>query len=242
MIMSGQGVNNDLDQKYTPNTNSVFNTAFTKGSGSSGVDIRNSLKFCPTFVIRQKLVFFYERSLGKGLALHFGAGKAFGTDIVQNAGFLLTTFEAPRTLSPNDIITYSDYTSSSMMISVGPKLYFSGDNFDGSYIELYYRRERMNYTLKDRVHGFPIEGGYEAVFKMNAFGFGYGFHSVTGAHDNITHDFFMQFGMKLFQFSEFTEETSSSSISSTYYSKSNLLVPVRMVPAINVGYSFGFGF
>ena len=53
---------NELDKKYTPPQNSIFNNLNVKNNQSSSgreVEIKNAIKFCPTLLLRQKVAFFY---------------------------------------------------------------------------------------------------------------------------------------------------------------------------------------
>jgi hypothetical protein len=237
----------DRDRKYTPNQSSVFNElGKKKGPSSTGteIDIKNSIQFCPTILARQKVLFIYERALGDIVSMNFGLGKAFGNDFMQSTYFsAFSDFDSDNYLDPGTILLNADYAGSSMLLQVGLKVYFSGSSFDGSFMEFQYRRERLDYKLNPTVYGNRIENGNTAEFKMNAFSFGYGYKETTGINQNFTHEFFFNAGIKNFSFTKFNEIIrSNSSNNETVYQRSPLEADARILPSINIGYIFGFGF
>src|ERR1041384_2823795 len=87
-VSQAQTTEQELDNKYTPNQNSIFNNLLKKGNSSSSssddIEIKNSVQFCPTLMFRQKVGLFYERELGGPLSIVVGVAKAFGNDIFQS--------------------------------------------------------------------------------------------------------------------------------------------------------------
>lgn len=240
---------NGFDEKYSPAQNSIFNNTRKKNqdSPSGSIDIKNSIKFCPTMLFRQKAVFFYEREITSGLAVNVGLGKAFGKDVIESLFFdEFSTNSVPYTLSPGEMLVNGEHDGSSPFLSVGLRLYYSGSTFDGGFIDIGYRRETMNYMLPATINSNRVEGSRSASFKMNGFSFGYGYTAITGNKNNITHEFFMNFGIKLFEYTKFDEiqVVSSTNYGSTetVYRKTSTTLPARIAPAVNMGYSFGFGF
>ncbi len=239
---------NEFDKKYTPGQNSVFNELHNKNksSATSVVEIKNSLKFCPTLVFRQKIVFFYEREITKGLSLNIGGGKSFGADIFEALYFDIFSEQAfeLKTLSPGTLLTNSQFNASSALISAGIRVYFDGTTFDGAYVDLNYRIERIDYTLKPIVNGNRVEGLSSFSFKTNAFFCGFGYASVSGRKGKVTHDFFMNFGIKFVKYTQFDEVEIPGAFGNTeqVYRKSAYELSARILPALNMGYSLGFGF
>jgi hypothetical protein len=247
-LKSQVGANDvELDKKYTPGQNSIFNELHKKNTApsSSNAEIKNTIKFCPTLVFRQKVVFFYEREIAKGFSFHTGIGKAFGADVFEQ--FYFNAFSgqaAPNTLYPGLIFTNSNYSGSSVFFSAGIKVYFSGTTFDGGYIDLHYRHERMDYLLKPLVDGNRVDGANDVSFNMNSFTCGFGYALLGGKNNNITHDLFMNFGIKFFKYTQFDQLQIPSVYGNTedIYRRSNLELTARILPSFSIGYMLGFGF
>lgn len=252
LFSSGQSIiqdkDNEFDKKYTPSQNSLFNNLNKKNnqsSNSSSIEIKNSVKYCPTILLRQKVVFFYERQVSNGLSINFGIGKAFGKDFMEQvylSGF--SELYTPNTLSAGDIQQAGAYYGSTALISVGMRLYYSGKSFDGGFVDLNFRRETMKFLLPDAINGYPILGSKTANFKTNTFSFGFGHTFVGGQKNNITHELFTNFGIKLITYSRYNEVPSNnpSSYTSNQYVRASTDLTTRILPAVNFGYVFGFGF
>ncbi|MBA2610597.1 MAG: hypothetical protein H0U95_01410 [Bacteroidetes bacterium] len=243
----GQGIitdkDNEFDKKYTPAQNSLFNELNPKNKTSNSytsVEIKNSIKFCPTQIFRQKVTFFYEVQINRGLSFNFGLGKAFGVDVFEQFFFdgLSDQYE-PNVLLPGDLLMNSRYNGSSPIVSTGMRIYYSGKAFDGGFVDLNYRYSRMDYILKPEVSGRRIEGSQSMSFKMNSFSFGFGHTFVTGHKNNITHEIFMNLGIKLFKYPKYDQV---ESMYETYYRRSSAELNGRILPSFNMGYVFGFGF
>jgi hypothetical protein len=238
----------DPDKKYTPNKNSIFNNLLTKNTepGSSGTtEIRNVIKFCPTLLLRQKVALFYERDIASAFSINFGIGKAFGNDYLQYLYLsAFSDFNTGSTLAAGQVMDNSEYTGSKPMLHVGFKIFFSGTTFEDGYVEFNYRRETMDYTLNSNVGGYRVEKGNLASFKMNAFSFGFGYMDVSGVRNNITHEFFMNFGIKNFSFTSFVAYDKLNTWGQTerVYERTHLESQARILPSFNMGYIFGFGF
>lgn len=243
---------NELDKKYTPPLNSIFNNLNAKTNKSSSgndVEIKNAIKFCPTLVLRQKVVFFYEREITKGFSINAGLGKAFGEDVFEKTFFdefsLADNYEG-KYLSAGALLENSKRDDSSPLISIGFRIYFSGKSFDGGFVDFNYRNERVDYVLNSTtVNSYRIEGSNRASFKINAFSFGFGHTFVGGQKNNITHELFLNFGIKLIKFPEykkFDNVVSQFGNTETVYRRTAAEVSARILPAFNMGYVFGFGF
>jgi hypothetical protein len=235
-----------MDTKYTPNASSIFNNLLKKNNGSPGsssdVEFKNNVQFCVTALLRQKFLLICDRDLGNGFVISAGIGKAFGKDIFQNAYMSFNTSGTDiKILDPANIFLFSVYSGSSPLLQAGLKLHFNGTSFEGSYVNILYRHEVLNYALNSSVGSIPVNDPDNSVsFKMNALSFGFGFTSVTGNNDNITHDFFINMGIKLFSYTTFEQvETAGSS---PEYRRKPYDSKAKIMPAINMGYSFGFGF
>jgi hypothetical protein len=240
----------EMDKKYAPNENSIFNTTRKKGAdGKSYVPeiiIKNSVKFCPTMLVRQKALFVYERKIKDGFSASFGLGKAFGDDLFQSIGPVLSTYTVlANELRYDDLLENSTYFGSRPMLYTGLKIYFSGNAFEGGFLEFTYRREAMDYAVSS-IKSINFEGTNIATFKTNAFTFGFGFSGVSGKKDNITHEFFMNVGLKSINYSRFEKTYIGNTVNTTpndfVYRLGEGNLNYRIVPSMNMGYMFGFGF
>jgi hypothetical protein len=238
----------ELDTKYTPNESSPFSKQRNKKGEYevTEVTIRNAIKFAPTLLIRQKAAIFYERRIVEGLALNVGIGKAFGVDFLQNNYFTSYKTQTETTrMGPTTLLQNSEYYGSSLLLMAGMRFYFSGIAFDGGYFEFNYRRENLRYQLNPRVYNFRIEGSTIADFQMNNFNFGFGISNVTGSKKNMTHEFYMMFGIKNFLMTryELVDNSFFTGQAGDYvYRRSPSTQQARIIPAIHIGYAFGFGF
>lgn len=241
---------NELDKKYTPPQSSLFNNLNIKNNqSSSGSDvlIKNVIKFCPTLLFRQKFVFFYEREVAKGFSINAGLGKAFGEDPFEKAFLSLSSNDSKnKQLSAFDLLGSAKFDNSSLFISVGFRLYYSGKSFDGGFVDFNYRNERVDYLLNPTISGYRVEGSTKASFKISAFSFGFGHTFVGGQKNNITHELFMNFGIKIIKFPEYERVDNIVSpitgYSETVYQRTTAEITARILPSINLGYVFGFGF
>jgi hypothetical protein len=252
VLASGRGLaqtpgGNELDSKYTPNSSSVFNNSVRKNNdpnGSADISFHQALKFSPTLLARQKVALFYERGFGAVTAC-LGLGKAFGKDILQDIGFTaFTDFYDAKVLAPGDIVNNSIYYGSGLYASFSMKVFFSGTAFDGGFVEFNYKKDKFSYYLNPTVDSRRITNGNVVDFTMNAFSFGYGYAGVSGVHSNITHEFFFNSGIKLFNISRFDKvdtNNGSGNVDMTYR-RSSQDIKARLLPTLNIGYVFGFGF
>jgi hypothetical protein len=134
---------------------------------------------------------------------------------------------------------YASYYGSSTLLSGTLRMYFSGHVFGEGYMDFTYRRESMDYKLTGSPNGYRIEGLDIATFKMNAFFFGFGHNWVGGNKNNITHNVFINFGIKQFEITKYVDTQSGYD---HVYRRTNDVVTTRILPAVNMGYIFGIGF
>lgn len=237
---------NPLDKKYTPGNNTIFNMQGSKNPlRTSDVIVKNVIKFCPTMLFRQKVSFYYEREIIKGFSMQVGVYKAFGDDVFQKTFFGLKDYTSlSDVINPSQLLRNSKFYSSWPGVSLSSRYYFSEFSFDEAYIELAYRYEKMNYLVDPTVNAYRVEGSNTASFKMNALSFGFGFMLMAGTKSNISHEFFINFGIKYFKYTQFDFVLVKDAVSNkeVYRKSESLEQKAKLMPAINIGYSFGFGF
>lgn len=247
VCMQSQMVDTELDKKYTPNENSPFNLAQIKRDGGitePEITFANSLKYCPTMLIRRKLYFSYERRLFKPLTLTIGAGKAFGGDFIQGT-YLgaegLLGGSSNNVVDLSTLYVYSNYYDSGFLLSAGLRLYFSGIAFDEGFVEFFYRHETLDYLLENNVSGYPVIGDNRLEYNMNSFSLGYGYQFTSGKKNKFTHEFALNTGYKFFTYTQF-DKISTSGSSPYKIVRSNNVISAKLFPTINLSYSLGFGF
>lgn len=235
---------NEFDQKYTPAKGSIFNDlGVTRNSKSSEseVNIKNSIKFIPTAMFRQKILFTYQREIYKGFSAGLVLGKAFGRDYIQELGLELfdTNFDSDI-LSTGNMVSGAKYDGSSPWVGLNLRVYFSGKSFDGVYVEFNYSNERIDYVLDPQVDGYDVKGVRNAEIKMNALGLTFG-GTYTTSH--FSHELWFTTGIKLFKATQFVRYTppNSTGYSSQYFYKSGIENEI-LVPTFSFGYAMGFGF
>ncbi len=239
---------NELDKKYSPNSASIFNNTQKKSGENfqtTETDVKNVIKFSPTLLLRQRVALVYERKIAENILFNIGVGKPFGNDVFQQAFFSLSSLdELGSALHPHSVLKQSTYWGSMPLASSGIKFYFSGTAFDEAYIDFNYRWERMDFLLNSIVDARRVDGENDVKFKMNAFNFGFGYTAITGSRNNFIHDFFINFGLKTFRYTTFDLITvkGTNGANEIVFKKTGNETKARIVPALNIGYSFGFGF
>jgi hypothetical protein len=240
--MHSQVTEPELDKKYTPNESSIFNTLLKRNESSSSPEITfyNSLRFCPTMLIRQRIGILYERKIFDGLSLGIGAAKIFGNDVFENANLALQGLDEQKVLDPNTMFANSVFSPVRPLLMGSLRLYFGSNAFDGSYIELTYKNQKLDYALNSTINTYKVDSDNVVHMNMNGYTFGYGYSWTGGKKNKITHDFFFNVGIKLVNYTRFELVNVNSFVS--MYKRTNEEVTMRILPSVNIGYSFGFGF
>jgi hypothetical protein len=239
--------NTELDLKYTPNSTSIFNNLKKKNISDklSSSGISSCVKFYPTMLFRQKVMFSFEKQVIDGLTFNAGIGKAFGSDFFQTAYLKMSDFDfSQKTLGAAALIDGNSYSGSSPLLSGSIKIYYSGNAFEGGFFELNYRRETMRYELPEQINGYILEGDNEATFKMNNYNLAFGYSMMTGSGNKAIHELFISLGLKSFTYPRYDLIDPSQYTGSSQYVYRRSLgdVQSRMAPSIHMGYAIGFGF
>lgn len=243
---------NDLDSRYTPPAKSVFDMNPSNAGVFAGKSTtnKNFIKLIPTMLARQRVAGIYEREITNSFSAYAGIGKAFGQDVFQNAFLQLFSsfnFEQER-LYPDVILSNSKFHASSPIIITGVRLYISDMTFEDSYLDFNYRYEKTGYLLEQQfVKDINYTSSDKIInFRMHALNFGYGFTRLFGEKKNFSSEFFFSVGMKYFLYDEVVEKEGVLPPgwigSYRYHEKSGKFAVSRIIPAINIGYCFGFGF
>jgi hypothetical protein len=242
---------NELDNQFSPPPKSVFdiNPLHMSGNSNDGADRKNFIKLMPTMLARQRVVALFEREVFSNFSAYIGLGKAFGDDVFQKAFLQLFSsfgFDNKR-LYPDEILTNSKFNKSSPLLMLGVRTYFGETTFRDGFFDFNYRYEKVGYMLEE---DFISRNNYISSdkiinFRMHAINLGYGYSTVLGDKNNFSSEFFFSVGMKYFMFDEIriAERTLPGYIGTqTYTEKSGKFSIARIIPSINIGYCFGFGF
>jgi hypothetical protein len=251
--VTAQNSSTEAENKYTPNYNSIFNSSNIENSRASllsaNIDLISSIKFCPTALLRQKILMFWELDLyGTDFPLNMGFGFAFGNNWSDRYYFGRFNHNTARSssgdaLTPSQLMDNSTFTSG-WTVHGGYKFYFSGNAFDGVYIEPFYTFEKMNYTIDGIVDGFEVDpfigGDFDFSYRVHNVGLTIGFGTATGGNIMCTHDFFIRAGAKFFTFDRYELDQVGFSPPEFKYRKTTTYNH-RIIPSITIGYAIGIG-
>lgn len=234
-------VDNELEKKYTPNSNSIFNDLQRKQSeisGGSSSSFKNAIKFTPTALLRQKVLFWYERELFSKFTVNLGVGKPFGKDIMQQVWFALFNEFTPRTdyVAVGKMQENGNFSGSGLTLAIAPRIYFDGA-FEDSFFELVYMHERVDLMLQENQPPLnaPIKGNKNVSFEMNSLSLNWGITWRAGRKEKLVNDFIIGLGAKYFTYDAFYAYPS-------YYQKSGHRLNTILFACASFGYSLGFGF
>ncbi len=249
VFMSGFSQENELDKKYTPPTNSIFNNLFKKNTNSSNsnseITAKNSVGFIMTALLRQKVVFNYQRELYKGLTLSTSLGKAFGKDIIQSVGFQISETDfSPNNLTSTQLMSAASFDESSLYFNGGIRYYYSGKSFEDGYLDLNFSHERFQYVLTKNVGGYEVRGSGKAEFIMNGFSAGLGQVFAIGTNNNVFHDIYIGAGVNFFKYSKFEkvdQQNTSGYSQQPYYNSTSAYLNAKLF-SLYLRYTLSFGF
>jgi hypothetical protein len=248
---SAQQISQDseLDKKYTPNENSIFNNLRKKNSNSTFssevCDFENAVYFTPSMLLRKKVYFCYERKMSDFFMFGAGLGKAFDSDFLQElGGFFSSTndFYSNDVLNAYDIYKNSTYTSSSPLLQLDIR-YYPEKVFEEAFAELSYRFETMRYMLNDAIVLTPASSSREVIFTMQSLTIGYGYAWLAGKNKKMVNKFFMNAGVKYIKYPRFDNTNQRTyNYLGDVYERNETEFKTNIFLTINIGYSFGFGF
>jgi hypothetical protein len=238
----------NLDEKYTPNDNSIFNVFARPGSRSSylNTSYQNYITFCPTLMARQKIVFAFEHCLNNRIRINAGIGRSFGTDLIRRAGLNYTesySLSFSDNLSEADIMQYGSFSKGGFILAGGIKFIIkSPDENTSIYLSLNYRHDRLNYVLPATISIYDVIGDNSAKINLNVLSGGMGYILTNTVQKRFTHEIFVLANCTVSSFTNFQLQTGSLQNKNTY--KMNDQNPLITKPSFGVsfGYALGFGF
>ncbi len=247
---------NSLDDKFTPDKNSIYNAKNSAGdNGSGSEDCSNIVKFNPTLLIRKTAAVFYERRLGEVVGLQGGLGLCYGVDPVQallsGEGEMVLNFGDRSAVSYSTLLSQGKSSGIGLFLSLSSRFHYSSwyFNSNNSYIELNYRFNsnplNLNAYANSNPSNFTIMGTDRDVsLRSNWYNVIWGTQFATEGKIQTTHEFYYGLGIRRTTFNMFATEQiqSNNSYYNTYrYYQTGERGKVLGFTFV-AGYVFGIGF
>lgn len=252
---------NELDNLYTPDKNSLFNSNSSTGSsGSSGgsSDMTLAFKFNPGFLIRNTAAVFTQYWLSDGIGLEGGLGYCYNKDNLMSLVSYsdMTLKETSSSLSLGEILERGNYSSGpNIFTSLSTRFYWSNYYNDNNYyFEIGTRYYNNTITIPPSssdpnsssydynvIKGNPRLSVRSWVFNMN-----YGLQFTTDGSVRTVHDFYLGFGVRSTSYNIFDMEervvNNYGYSTSEYVHEKTVSRESVLVPVVLLGYVFGLGF
>ena len=246
---------NSLDEKFSPDKNSVFNIKNSSGSGneSSQPDCANIIKFNPALLIRKTAAVFYERRFNDAISLQGGLGFCYGIDplnrIASIAGDMMLQYSGTSAISYGTMLEVGKNSGLGLFLSAGPRFQYTSWYFESnnSYIEFNYRFNSNKISLVDyansNVNNFIISGSREVITRSSWFNIIWGTRFTTDGKIKTSHEFYYGMGIRKSTYDLFT----SSPLTSNNYNTKYIYSPTGERGSVFnfsflLGYAFGIGF
>jgi hypothetical protein len=263
------GLPNELDKMFVPDKNSIFYSgpgAASSGNSSSPIEIKNTITFNPTLLIRRSVGLFYEHWFSEKFSVKGGLGFCYNVDRIQAITYSMGI--AQQAFSPARSSTVSIAKIMEDGVFEGPRLYSSvslrlhWDSFFGGdwnpFLEansqqhsntLKMPSENVNYYNYYDHSGLIIVN--EPVVHVRTFSLNliYGSQFVTSGKVKTTHEFFFGMGLKNASYEVF--RSSSQTLKDPELIGDPIKIQVQektlereniLIPSLLMGYVFGFGF
>lgn len=261
------GLPNDLDSKYTPDKNPLFNsssdvyTANSKNSNDPG--IKNVVSFDIVNLGRSQATFYYERAINKILSAQVGIGTTFAKDQIQQTfipvgitvfannnenNYNNTTNGSSRSLT--DILKGSNYSSSGIFFAAGIKLYVSGTAPKGVFFQVgtTYAVSNLlfNQNNNNNYNGYPLVGSPNITVKNLNFNFTWGYQFIVGVGKvKFVNTVYAGIGIKKITYTDVVDYpsyyNSNTANYTTPYTGIDGTQKTVVMPSIIVGFSIGMG-
>jgi hypothetical protein len=258
------GQPNELDDKYLPGENSLFNNESSSSSNKNNDEFKNIISFNPTMMLRQIASLEYSRKVVDYVAVQAGIGLCFGQDFIASMGNNSELLDGRNnTYSTDSLVTYyslqraSSFSKNSLFSTFSVK--FLLDDDWGSYIEVNSRFYSNNFSINEsKLNSYNNYYGDKTIFNgtpdfkvtNTVFNILLGGHAVSDGKIGISHDFFVGFGLRIASYNTYQVSTIKTyDPSSSYYSTNSTVIyndaPEKQkiyAPSIVFGYKVGIGF
>src|ERR1700756_4489838 len=242
---------NDLDFKFLPDKNSILNSSKdsrVSPDRENAKNVKNIIKYNFALLGRSTIAFSWEHAFGSVMSLEGGLGVCIGQDYIQKTlapvgADIFNNNSNSVTLS--DLLANSTYSSPSPFLSIGTKLYFTGDAPYGSYVHFSMRYSTNNLTyMPDYQNNTIFLGSPDLTIKNLSFNFIYGFQIITDVNKvSITHDFYTGFGNRRTSYNDIAITSTTNSYGNyqnEYINTGNTRSSIE--PVVLIGYCLGLGF
>jgi hypothetical protein len=245
---------NDLDFKFIPDKNSILNSAKDSKTSSdkySERNVKNIIKYNFALLGRSTVAFAWEHAFGDLMSVEAGLGVCVGQDYMQKtfAPVVADVFYSnSNSVKLSDLLSNSVYSSPSLFLSAGTKLYFTNDAPYGSYVHFNIRYSTNNLTYMPNNNNLNnnilLVGSPDVTIKNLGFNVIYGFQIISGnSKASVTHDFYAGFGIRRSTYNDFimTSTTNSNgNYQEEYINSGNTRSIIE--PVVLIGYCLGLGF
>lgn len=255
-IVFGQatGNPNEQDEQYTPKGNGPLSASKKNSSSSSsswnGDYPKNIVKFTPTALVRNLVIFSYERNFAEYFSVVGSVGFNTNKDrLFATLGSEMDIFESqrnsPNTVSISEIMRTSTHAGISPYFSISAKLFYDSYFFDNtSFFEFMYMNysNKLNYQNTD-VGAFVLSNP-ELKVNYSIYALKWGYQFVTEGKIKTTHEIFFTAGYRTTKYNTvvYTEDYNGVSYNyNRYYS----VIPAKQSAyglMLGMGYTFGIGF
>ncbi len=245
---------NDLDERFVPDKNSILNSANdSKNVGDKSYkNAKNAVKFNLALLGRSTVAFEWEHAFGDIVAIQAGLGICVGQDLIQKnlAGEIADAFDLGtgngNYVKLSEIFANSEFSAPSPYLSVGLKLYFSGDAPEGGYVHfnMRYSTNNLSYVQNPQNNNNAVfVGNTDITIKNLGFNLIYGYQVVSGSGKySFVNDFYAGFGIRSSTYNalNITQVNNPGGSYQTEYIN-NGTMRTSILPVILIGYSLGFG-
>jgi hypothetical protein len=243
------GKPNQLDERFTPPSNSILGNQSSSGSSSfssgSTMDIKNNFKFNPILFSRNITAIFYERFILEELSFTGGLGYCYGKDRMVEIGTLIDLDimeNSTSRLSLENMMSNGKFIKGgNYFTSLGVRIYWDTyDNNRFGYLELNTRYYKNKLSLSN-IYELQSTTNVEVINTTYNMIYGTQFH--TDGKIKTVHDFYCGFGIRGSSYNIFEYKT----FFDAHGSEINRLVKTQekekvFSPIFLIGYAFGFGF
>lgn len=204
-------VSTELDQKFSPPENSLFKSK-RKATAMDPEDLRFGFRYLPFELLRGNLQAEVEMNLfDEAFVLTAGIGYHLASDYLSSLGNVISYDNASiaeSTLPDKYVLKSGTMLNGGPVLSVGFKRYFreflshywsaenAGDPFRCPYTFFRYTYYPSEYALPGEYRSVPIRPAGPYHLNTHLFSVGIGYSFLSGASRPLQHDFYVGFGIK----------------------------------------------
>jgi hypothetical protein len=252
---------NAMDEQYTPDKNSIFNSnqennnSSSSSGSSSTATAENVIKFYPGLFARNTVALFYERFLSDGISAQAGLGFCYNKDRIQM--LFSETYDFDLYENSNSSASFSDILNNSEFTS-GPNIY-TGLSLR-FFRESYYSDASIYFEMDSRFYhhtlqidnsstyssSYPFYDNAEVNVSNFNFNFNFGRVYYTDGKIPMSHELYMGMGFRTSTFDKF-ELKEVNVVENGFPTTKEMNVKTLdrdkyFTTVFLIGYAFGIGF